>query len=38
MMASNWTWLAVGLGGPLVLLAIMFVLARVFGRGRREEE
>jgi len=38
MMASNWTWLAVGLGRPLVLLAIMFVLARVFGRGRREEE
>jgi peptide/nickel transport system substrate-binding protein len=34
----NWTWLAVGLGGMLVLLAIMFVLTRVFGRARREEE
>ena len=34
----NWTWLAVGLGGMLVLLAIMFVLTRVFGRARREED
>jgi hypothetical protein len=34
----NWTWLAAGLGGALVLLAIMLVLTRVFGRARREED
>ena len=34
----NWTWLAVGLGGSIVLVVIMFLLTRVFGRRRREEE
>jgi len=36
--AVNWGWLAAGLGGALVLLALMFVLTRFFGRARREEE
>ena len=33
----NWTWLAVGLGGMLALLAVMFVLTRFFGKRREEE-
>ena len=34
----NWTWLAVGLGGSLILVVAMFLLTRVFGKRRREEE
>ena len=34
----NWKWLGVGLGGVLILVVIMFVLTRVFGKARREEE
>ena len=34
----NWTWLAVGLGGVVIMLVIMFLLTRVFGNRRREEE
>jgi peptide/nickel transport system substrate-binding protein len=34
----NWTWLAVGLGGVVALLVVMFLLTRVFGSRRREEE
>jgi len=37
-MASNWMWLAVGLGGIVSLGAIIHVLKRVSGRGRRDEE
>ncbi len=33
----NWTWLAVGLGGMLVLLVVMFVLTRFFGKQREKE-
>jgi hypothetical protein len=33
----NWGWLAMGLGGMLVLLAIMFVLTRMFGRRREDQ-
>jgi hypothetical protein len=28
----NWTWLAVGLGGSLILVVAMFLLTRVFGK------
>ncbi len=34
----NWGWLAAGLGGMIVLLVVMFLLTRVFGGRRREEE
>jgi peptide/nickel transport system substrate-binding protein len=34
----NWKWLAIGLGGVIVMLVIMFLLTRVFRSGRREEE
>jgi hypothetical protein len=34
----NWGWLAAGLGGMVVLLVVMFLLTRVFGGRRREEE
>ena len=34
----NWKWLAVGLGGVLVLIVVMFLLTRVFGAGGGEEE
>ena len=34
----NWKWLGVGLGGVVILVVIMFVLTRVFGKARREEE
>ncbi len=34
----NWTWLAVGLGGVAVMLVVMFLLTRVFGSRRREDE
>jgi peptide/nickel transport system substrate-binding protein len=33
----NWTWLAVGLGGVLIMVVIMFILTRFF-RRRQEEE
>jgi hypothetical protein len=33
----NWKWLAVGMGGVVVMIVIMFLLTRVF-RSRREEE
>ena len=33
----NWRWLAVGMGGVVVMIVIMFLLTRVF-RNRREEE
>ena len=32
----NWTWLAVGLGGVVILLVVMFVLTRYFGSRRKE--
>ena len=32
----NWTWLAVGLGGSAVLVGIMYLLTRVFGKRRPE--
>jgi hypothetical protein len=34
----NWTWLAVGLGGVLILVGVMFVLTRFFNGRRNEEE
>ena len=34
----NWKWLAVGMGGVVVMIVVMFVLTRVFGSRRREEE
>ena len=34
----NWTWLAVGLGGVAIMLVVMFLLTRVFGSRRREDE
>ena len=34
----NWAWLAIGLGGVLILIVIMFVLTRVFRNARREED
>jgi len=34
--AVNWTWLAVGLGGSAILVVIMFLLTRVFGKRRPE--
>jgi len=33
----NWTWLAIGLGGMLALLVVMFILTRFFGKRREEE-
>jgi hypothetical protein len=34
----NWTWLATGLGGVIILLAVMFFLSRMFNsRGGRGE-
>jgi len=33
----NWTWLAVGLGGVLIMVVVMFILTRFF-RRRQEEE
>ena len=30
--AVNWTWLAVGLGGSALLVGIMYLLTRVFGK------
>jgi hypothetical protein len=33
----NWTWLAVGLGGVIIMILIMFFLTRVF-RRRQEDE
>jgi hypothetical protein len=33
----NWTWLAVGMGGVVVMIVVMFLLTRVF-RRRQEEE
>ena len=32
--AVNWTWLAVGLGGSLILVVVMFLLTRVFAKRR----
>ena len=34
----NWKWLAVGMGGVVILIVVMFVLSRFFGSRRREEE
>ena len=33
----NWTWLAVGLGGVIVMLVIMLLLTRVFRRRQDQE-
>ncbi len=33
----NWTWLAVGLGGALLLLVGMWVMTRLFVRKKEEE-
>ena len=30
----NWTWLAVGLGGSLILVIVMFLMTRVFAKRR----
>ncbi len=30
----NWAWLALGLGGSIILVVIMFLLTRVFGKRR----
>ena len=30
----NWAWLAVGLGGSIILVVTMFLLTRVFGKRR----
>lgn len=32
----NWAWLAVGLGGSIVLVVAMFLMTRVFGKRRPE--
>jgi hypothetical protein len=34
----NWTWLALGMGGVVILIVVMFLLTRFFGNQRREEE
>lgn len=33
----NWTWLAVGLGGALILLGGMWLMTRLFSRKKEEE-